>query len=118
MTRTRTTSLTAVLATIATLLAAAAAHAGSYTVSGTCGMWGPFSNNGARVAVYDAGCLLVARNTFGNFSSGQGTEGGWIATAPPGAAIAGFTYEGFLKGTSGWDAALYDSNGRTHAVCP
>ena len=31
---------------------AAPAQAGSYTVSGTCGLWAPYNNNGARMAVY------------------------------------------------------------------
>jgi len=105
--------------TLACVLGAAAtAHGGTYTVSGQCGIWGPFTNNGARVAVYDNGCGLVARNTFGNFSSAQGTQGGWSVTAPGGTTIAGFSIDAFFKGTSGWDAALFDNAGRSYVSCP
>ena len=114
-----TRPLTALVAS-ALALTPSAAHAGSYTVSGTCGIWSPYSNNGARMAVYADGCntFLLARNTFGNFTSSQGTEGGWRVIAPPGAAISGLSFFGTLKGTKGWDAALLDSGGTVHAVCP
>ena len=39
-------------------------------------------------------------------------------TAPPGATIAGFWLLASLKGTRGWDAAVFDNGGFTHAVCP
>ena len=113
-------TLTALTVASALALAPSAAHAGGYTVSGTCGVWSPYSNNGARVAVYADGCntFLLARNTFGNFTSSQGTEGGWRVSAPPGAVISGLSFFGTLKGTKGWDAALFDSGGTVHAVCP
>ena len=93
--------------------APAAVSAGSYTVSGTCGLWAPYSNNGARMAVYADGCRLVTRNTYGGFTSPQGTEGGWRMSAPAGASIAGFSIKADLKGTSGWDAAVFDDAGLT-----
>jgi hypothetical protein len=109
----------ALYVTIATLAVTGVAHAGSYAVTGTCGLWQPFNNNGDRVAVYaSGGCLLIARNSYGNFTSAQGTQGGWTVSAPAGATITAFTYEGFLKGTEGWDAALYADNGLTYAACP
>jgi hypothetical protein len=96
-----------------------AAHAGGYSVSGICGIWSPYSNNSARMAVYANGCsFLLARNTFGNFTTKQGTEGGWRITAPPGAAITRFSFYGTLKGTKGWDAALLTNSGTVFAVCP
>src|SRR5829696_3290427 len=113
------TALASAASALALAFVPAAAQAGSYTVNGQCGIWGPFNNNGARVAVYNNGCGgLVARNTFGNFTSGQGTQGGWAVTAPAGTVIAGFTINGFFKGTSGWDAALFDNAGRTYVSCP
>ena len=108
----------ALILSVAALLAAAApAQAGSYTVSGTCGLWAPYNSNGTRMAVYNDGCRLVTRNVFGNFSTRQGTEGGWRLTAPPGATITGFWLLASLKGTSGWDAAVFDNGGLRHAVC-
>lgn len=107
------------VAALALGLAAAPARAGTYTVSGTCGLWSPFNSNGARVAVFaDSGCTLIARNTFGAFSTAQGTAGGWQMSAPAGATIHAFSVLARLKGTSGWDAALFDSSGLMHAVCP
>jgi hypothetical protein len=115
-----TRTLTAVVVASALALPPTDAQAGGYNVSGTCGVWSPYSNNGARVAVYADGCntFLLARNTFGNFTSSQGTEGGWRVIAPPGAAISGLSFFGTLKGTKGWDAALLDSGGTVYAVCP
>ena len=103
---------------VAALATPGAVSAGSYTVSGTCGLWAPYSNNGARMAVYADGCRLVTRNTYGGFTSPQGTEGGWRMSAPAGASIAGFSIKADLKGTSGWDAAVFDDRGLTFAVCP
>jgi hypothetical protein len=118
-------SHTRTLAALLTIVSAIAlpsttAHAGGYSVSGTCGIWSAYSNNGARMAVYPDGCntFLLARNTFGNFTSSQGTQGGWLITAPPGAAITGLSFFGTLKGTKGWDAALLDNGGTVDAVCP
>jgi len=115
-----TRTLIALIIASALALTPSAAHAGGYTVSGTCGVWSPYSNNGARMAVYADGCntFLLARNTFGNFTSSQGTEGGWRVIAPPGAAISGLSFFGTLKGTKGWDAALLDSGGTVYAACP
>src|SRR4051794_35192894 len=71
------------------------------------------------MAVYPAdGCVLVTRNTFGGFSSPQGTEGGWRMTAPAGATIADFSLNADLKGTAGWDAAVFDNGGKVYIVCP
>src|SRR5215218_4336228 len=102
MTRSPHALLPALIATVVALLCAAApGQAGTYTVSGTCGLWEPYNNNAARMSVYNDGCLLVARNTFGGFSSSQGTQGGWRMTAPPGASIASFWLLASLKGTRG-----------------
>ncbi len=113
-------TLALLISTAAALLALAApAQAGTYTVSGTCGLWAPYNSNAARIAVYsDGGCRLVTRNVFGAFSTPQGAEGGWRMTAPPGATIASFWLLANLKGTRGWDAAVFDNSGFTHAVCP
>src|SRR5215208_6727284 len=97
------------LTAVALVAAPLPAHAGTYTVHGTCGLWEPYSNNGARMAVYYDGCRLVTRNTYGGFTSPQGTEGGWRMSAPAGAALDGFHISGSLKGTAGWDAAVLDS---------
>ena len=66
--------LAVLIATVVALLALAApAQAGTYTVSGTCGLWAPYNSNGARMAVYsDGGCRLVTRNTFGGFNTPAG----------------------------------------------
>ena len=109
--------LLSALAVAGTLATVAPAHAGTYTVSGTCGLWQPYSNNSARMAVYADGCRLVTRNTYGGFSSPQGTAGGWRMSAPAGAAIAAFSIKADLKGTKGWDAAVF-ANGLVFAVCP
>jgi hypothetical protein len=112
-------SLLAIMVTVVALLATAApAQAGTYTVYGTCGLWEPYNNNGARMAVYYDGCRLVTRNTYGGFTSPQGTEGGWRMTAPAGATLDGFHISASLKGTAGWDAAIFDNGGFRHAVCP
>jgi hypothetical protein len=107
-----------IVALLVLLAAAAPAQAGTYTVSGTCGLWAPYSNNAARMSVYNDGCQLVTRNTFGAFNSAQGTEGGWHMTAPAGTTITSFLISASLKGTRGWDAAVFDNSGVTHAVCP
>lgn len=111
--------LAVLIATVVALPALAApVRAGTYTVSGTCGLWEPYNSNAARMAVYNDGCRLVTRNTFGGFNSPQGTQGGWRMTAPAGATISSFWLLASLKGTRGWDAAVFDNGGFTHAVCP
>ena len=44
------------------LLWPSAARAGTYTVYGTCGLWTPYNNSPAYVAVYPACPELVTRN--------------------------------------------------------
>ena len=44
------------------LLWPSAARAGTYTVYGTCGLWAPYNNSPAYVAVYPACPELVTRN--------------------------------------------------------
>src|SRR3954453_21712432 len=104
--------ITLILAATALATSARVAEAGSYSVSGLCGLWSPFTNNGARVAVYaEAGCSgLTARNSVGGYRSGRGTQGGWKPPAPAGAGITEPARHAFLLGTAGWDAVIFDTN--------
>ena len=112
--------ITLVLAASALATNPGAAEAGSYSVSGLCGLWSPFTNNGARVAVYaEAGCGgLTARNSVGDYRSAQGTQGGWRLTAPAGATITRLAMHAYLLADRGWDAVIFDNKGGVFVGCP
>ena len=95
------------------------ADAGSYSVSGLCGLWSSFTNNSARVAVYpEAGCYaLTARNSVGNYRSARGTQGGWSLPAPAGSRITSLNMHAYLFAADGWDAVLL-ADGAVIAGCP
>ena len=118
--RLRRLGLAAAIAAIATLAGPHAANAGTYTVSGTCGLWSPWNWDGSRIAVY-AGCpALYARQTYGAFTTPAGVAGGWRFDAPWGTEIQSVTLEGALKGFNGWQAAAYTegNSARTLVDCP
>jgi hypothetical protein len=102
----------------AALMFPAPASAGTFTVSGTCGLWRPYNYAPGHIAVYPACSELVTRNVGGSFASSPGAEGGWIFDAPGGTSIASFAVQGALQGFSGWQAALFPSNGSPVENCP
>jgi hypothetical protein len=87
----------------------AAAGAGSFTVSGSCGLWQAYNNTPAYLAVYPSCPELVTRNSGASTAAPPGAEGGWIFYAPGGTSVASFAVQGALLGTSGWQAALIPS---------
>ena len=56
------------------LLVPATANAGTYTVSGTCGLWQGYGSNGPYLTMYPACPELVVRNVGGPFSTPAGAE--------------------------------------------
>src|SRR3954465_12809846 len=89
----------------------APAAAGTFTVSGTCGLWQPFNNRADRVAVFAQCPQLNTRNTFGSFTTPAGRAGGWTFTAPSGTAISSFAVEAAIYARNGWTSGVY-LNGR------
>src|SRR5438876_11408350 len=87
---------TAALLTTSTLSAGLAlaptASAGTYTISGTCGLWTSWANDASRISVYPACPELVARNTGGG-STAPGVGGGWRFDAPAGTAITSVAFQ-------------------------
>lgn len=94
------------------------ARAGTFTVAGTSGLWAPYNNRPDRIAIYDDGGNLVSRNVGGRFSTPQGSEGGWIFDAPPGASIASFTLGGPFYAHDGWQVALMAAGQLPVENCP
>src|SRR4051794_33290253 len=108
---------------IAALLAIApAAGAGTYTISGTCGLWDAFNYRPDRIAVYPECYALIARNVGGPFSTPAGAQGGWSFSAPGGTSIDSFRLQGSMSGVSGWQATGYLQggwlNGEAFENCP
>jgi hypothetical protein len=100
------------------LTIAASASAGTFTVSGTNGLWRAYNNRPDRLAVYPDGATLATRNTFGGFSTPAGSEGGWIFDAPSGTSLSSFTLAGALLGNDGWQAALIPAGLPPVENCP
>src|SRR5437764_14071887 len=98
MTRTITsTRMLIAVATVASCLALCApAHAGSYSVTGTCGPWASWGDIGVRFTAYTACPWLYARNVGGSFNTSVGVGGGWRFDAPPATAISSFTLNGII----------------------
>jgi hypothetical protein len=95
------------LLTIAAITAPAA-FAGSYTVSGTCGLWEPYNASPAHIAVYGGcGSPGIVRNAGGNFDTPAGVGGGWRLTAPPGAWLTGATVTVHAIGRNGWQTTVF-----------
>jgi hypothetical protein len=102
----------------AVLLWPSAAGAGTFTVSGSCGLWQPYNNSPGYVSVYPACPELVTRNSGASTPAPTSSEGGWIFYAPAGTSVASFAVQGALLGTSGWQAALIPSAGIPVENCP
>jgi hypothetical protein len=86
--------------------------AGTYTVTGTCGLWDAYNSDPAHVSVYGGCGSLVARNVGGNFSSpATGAAGGWQFVAPPGTGISGAAISYYARGWNGWQSAMYEVGG-------
>jgi hypothetical protein len=100
------------------LLVPSAAAAGTYTVSGTCGLWSPYGSNGPYLTMYPACPELVVRNIGGSFRTAAGAEGGWMFYAPSGTSIANFALEASLLGLQGWQAAVIPTSGFQVEGCP
>jgi hypothetical protein len=97
-----------------------AAHAGDYTVSGTCGLWSPWNYDASKIAVYCEGPTLVARQSWGNYTTAAGVGGGWQFTAPAGTSIQSVSLSGSLRASSGWQAEAYTEgfDARSLIGCP
>ena len=90
------------VAGIAALLSISpAARAGTYTISGTCGLWDAYNYRPDRIAVYPECYGLVARNVGGPFSTPAGAAGGWSFSAPAGTSIDSFSLQGSMGGVQG-----------------
>ena len=120
---TRRTFLAALIAaTSAIATVAVPASAGTYTVTGTCGLWEPYNTQTDRLAVFPECPSMQARNSGGAFTTPAGQGGGWVFRAPAGTWIQGFTLQGPMLGTRGWQAAGYyeggSTPGRDFEACP
>jgi hypothetical protein len=100
------------------LMLPAQASAGTFTVTGTNGLWTPYNNRPGRIAVYPEGYALITRNVHGRFSTPSGSQGGWVFDAPPGASIASFTVQGPFLGWDGWQAAVLAAGEFPVENCP
>lgn len=116
--RARLASLAAVILAALAAATAPAAVAGTYTISGTCGLWDPYNNNPSAVAVYASCPTLVARNVYGPFTSPAGADGGWVLNAPAGAGVSSVMTAGNAIGKNGWQATLYAASGNVFMNCP
>jgi hypothetical protein len=96
------------------------AHAGTYTVAGTCGQWAPWGETSGSVAVFPACPDLWARNAGGAFSTPGGVGGGWRFDPPAGTGIAQVELQGSLQGLYGWQATAYTEgiSARELVNCP
>jgi hypothetical protein len=117
------TAITALATTVALgagLLLAAPANAGTYTVSGTCGLWSPYNADPSHLATYQSCPSLIARMAWGPFSTTSAAPAGWRFDAPAGTAIASASLSGLAFGLNGWQAAVYaeGGNGLTIVGCP
>jgi hypothetical protein len=102
---------------LAFLTVGAPAHAGTYTVTGTCG-WTPWNADATRIAVYGDCSSLTARNVGGAFATAAGIGGGWRFDPPPGTAVIGASFAGAMQGVNGWQAAVYTDAGQGLEGCP
>ena len=98
------------------------ARAGTYTISGTCGLWGAYNYRPDRIAVYPECYGLIARNVGGPFSTPAGAAGGWSFSAPAGTSVDSFSLQGSMGGLKGWQATGYlqggGLNGFAFENCP
>lgn len=106
------------LALLLVLIVVAPARGGTFTISGTCGLWRPYTNGGSWVSPSSSCPLLKATNPVGGYSSPVGGEGGWIFDTPAGTAIGSFSIQGDLLGVNGWQAAVLSTNGGVVENCP
>jgi len=97
---------------------AGASGAGIYHVTGTCGLWEPWTTGGLGTSIYAQCPTLVARNTGGAFSTAAGVSAGWVFRPPAGTVVDAFRISGAMSGRSGWQAALYNENGHVYEDCP
>ncbi len=104
------------------LCGAAPAHAGTYTVTATCGAWDPVNERPTKFAVYTACPMLVARNVAGHFNTGAGVHAAWVFTAPSGTGIEGALLSGTIVGRNGWQSTIYlqggNASGAAWENCP
>src|SRR5262245_59436551 len=106
--RARTTiTLIALTAFVAIAGIAPAARAGTYTVSGTCRLWSPYSADPNLIAVYPACPDLIARNVNGPYTTPAGAGGGWRFDPPAGTVVSSVDLQGSLQGLNGWQATTY-----------
>lgn len=88
------------------------AVAGTYTITGTCGLWDPYNADPAHIAVLGSCPSLVARNVGGSFSTPvNGVGGGWRFAAPSGAGISSASISYYARGWNGWQATLFEEGG-------
>src|SRR3954469_6302195 len=80
--------------TLALVGAPGRAEAGTYTISGTCGLWEPFSVGASGITAFPNCPELWARNLGGAFSTPPGGAAGWVFHAPAGTWITGFSLQG------------------------
>src|SRR4051812_30152191 len=116
----RVLALAATASLVISLGLCASAHAGAYTVTGTCSAWSPWGTTSGQVAVFAACPALVERNVLGNFTTPAGVGGGWRFDAPAGTAISSVTLNGTMQGLNGWQAAIYTEGPNSHTLdgCP
>ncbi|RKQ92962.1 hypothetical protein C8N24_2819 [Solirubrobacter pauli] len=99
-----------------------AANAGTYTVSGVCGVWEPYVTPSSGITVYPECPWVRARNIGADGSTPAGQGGGWVFRAPAGTWIDSFTLQGAMLGTRGWQVAGYYEGGsvpgRDFEGCP
>jgi hypothetical protein len=103
---------------VAALVFVSSAVAGTYTVTGTCALWRPYTNGVEWVSPSATCPQLKVFHPINGLTSPVGGEGGWVFDAPAGAGVASFTLQGNLLGTNGWQAAVIPANASPVENCP
>jgi len=106
------------LALVWIMMPAAPATAGSYTVSGTCGLWRWYSNSPGLVVLRGQCNALEASHSVSGGTAAAGAEGGFIFDAPHGTAVSAFWLSSTLVAHNGWQAAVIPTNIGPVANCP
>lgn len=98
----------ALVTLLTTLALAAAASAGTYTVTGTCSAWTSFNHQPARLAAYPACEHLIARNVIGDFETRPAQAGaGWRFDVPAGTTIQDVKLNAYITGGRSWASEIF-----------
>src|SRR5262245_37239136 len=93
------------------------ARAGTYTISGTCGVWDPENYTPGRV-VPSSACPNLFLNLVPGAPSPVSAETRWAFNAPPGTGVSSFNVQALLFGREGWQAVLIATSVGILEGCP